>query len=209
MNRDFLKDELLKIQRDFESDGDPISAGWIKQAITQLKADKEEIERLQVDGLERFDKLVKNEESKERAWGKAEQLTQQIDTLKAENERLRSLAYDDGDTHFSWKELAQQLQQQNASLRAELGEARAEDKRMMEVGHELHGMLFDCRKQNAELRKAAENLSVIIHHAEEQGFEISARDDRKWLAATDLIQTLTPQPKKEECPNPKCGGKDE
>jgi len=75
----------------------------IQAAITQLKADAQEIENLR----------------RERRSFEGE-----ADTLKAENERLRSLAYDDGDTHFSWKELAQQLQKQNAELREGLREAK-------------------------------------------------------------------------------------
>lgn len=78
----------------------------------------------------------------------------------------------------SWRlalERAEKLQGEVAKLNGALTVSRTARKVLWE--------------EAVRLIKALENLSVIIHHAEEQGFEISIDDDIKWAEATELLQT--------------------
>ena len=93
-----------------------------------LQEDEREIERLVQDCTRIEEYLVKHKQENESLKGLAyingkvdprntwlvlaEDYARQVGELKEENESLKALAYGDGDTHFSWRELAGQYKAQ-------------------------------------------------------------------------------------------------
>lgn len=122
-----------------------------------LQEDEREIERLVQDCTRIEEYLVKHKQENESLKGLAyingkvdprntwlvlaEDYARQVGELKEENESLKALAYGDGDTHFSWRELAGQYKAERDKLRGALEKAKAR----------FSEMKLACRETYAEI----------------------------------------------------------